>query len=99
MLVAADSHDGDRGTAFSRVSAFRTGFFRGASACQSERHCSPPTGAHTTRNRRQQTMLYEGRVVSGHATIEPASGERLYGSTDAGSVAWSARTTAARTGS
>jgi hypothetical protein len=33
MLVAADSHNGDRGTAFSRVSAFRTGFFRGAGAC------------------------------------------------------------------
>jgi predicted metalloprotease len=33
MLVAADSHSGDRGTAFSRVSAFRTGFFRGAGAC------------------------------------------------------------------
>ena len=36
MLVGADSHDGDRGTAFSRVAAFRTGFFRGASACQSK---------------------------------------------------------------
>jgi hypothetical protein len=33
MLVAANSHDGDRGTAFNRVSAFRTGFFRGAGAC------------------------------------------------------------------
>ncbi|HEY7106058.1 MAG TPA: neutral zinc metallopeptidase [Acidimicrobiia bacterium] len=33
MLVAADSHDGNRGTAFNRVSAFRTGFFRGAGAC------------------------------------------------------------------
>ena len=32
MLVAANSHDGDRGTAFSRVSAFRKGFFRGAGA-------------------------------------------------------------------
>ena len=32
-LVAADSHDGDRGTAFKRVSAFRTGYFRGAGAC------------------------------------------------------------------
>ncbi len=35
MLVAADSHQADRGTAFDRVAAFRTGFFRGANACQS----------------------------------------------------------------
>jgi predicted metalloprotease len=35
MLVSADSHQADRGTAFNRVSAFRTGFFRGASACTS----------------------------------------------------------------
>jgi hypothetical protein len=35
MLVAADSHQADRGTAFNRVAAFRTGFFRGANACQS----------------------------------------------------------------
>jgi predicted metalloprotease len=33
MLVAANSHDHDRGTAFSRVSAFRKGFFGGAGAC------------------------------------------------------------------
>jgi predicted metalloprotease len=33
MLVAADSHDGSRGTAFTRVSEFRTGFVRGAGAC------------------------------------------------------------------
>ncbi len=33
MLVAANGHDGDRGTAFKRVSAFRTGYFRGAGAC------------------------------------------------------------------
>jgi hypothetical protein len=34
MLVSANSHDSDRGTAFTRVSAFRTGYFRGAAACQ-----------------------------------------------------------------
>jgi predicted metalloprotease len=33
MLVAANGPDGDRGTAFKRVSAFRTGYFRGAGAC------------------------------------------------------------------
>ncbi len=36
MLVAANSHDSDRGTAFSRVSAFRTGYFRGAGACTTQ---------------------------------------------------------------
>jgi predicted metalloprotease len=34
MLVAADSHQAERGTAFDRVSAFRSGFFGGANACQ-----------------------------------------------------------------
>ncbi|HXY94517.1 MAG TPA: neutral zinc metallopeptidase [Acidimicrobiia bacterium] len=34
MLVAADSNGGDRGTAFSRVAAFRTGYFQGADACK-----------------------------------------------------------------
>jgi hypothetical protein len=34
MLVSANSHDSDRGTAFTRVSAFRTGYFRGTAACQ-----------------------------------------------------------------
>jgi hypothetical protein len=34
MLVSANSHDSDRGTAFTRVSAFRTGYFRGVAACQ-----------------------------------------------------------------
>lgn len=34
MLVAANSHDGDRGSAFSRVSAFRKGYFRGAGTCR-----------------------------------------------------------------
>jgi hypothetical protein len=33
MLVQAHGPDGDRGTAFKRVSAFRTGYFRGAGAC------------------------------------------------------------------
>ena len=33
MLVKTDSNDGTRGTAFSRVSAFRTGYFKGLSAC------------------------------------------------------------------
>jgi predicted metalloprotease len=33
MLVAADGHGGGRGTAFSRVSSFRTGYFSGSDAC------------------------------------------------------------------
>jgi hypothetical protein len=33
MLVSANSHDSERGTAFSRVAAFRKGYFRGAGAC------------------------------------------------------------------
>jgi predicted metalloprotease len=32
-LVHPDASDGGRGTAFSRVAAFRTGFFKGATAC------------------------------------------------------------------
>jgi predicted metalloprotease len=35
MLVAANSQHAESGTAFDRVAAFRTGFFRGADACQS----------------------------------------------------------------
>ena len=33
MLVKTDGDDDDRGSAFSRVSAFRTGYFKGAGAC------------------------------------------------------------------
>jgi hypothetical protein len=33
MLVKTDSTDGSRGSAFSRVSAFRTGYFKGLGAC------------------------------------------------------------------
>ena len=33
MLVKTDGNDGSRGSAFSRVSAFRTGYFKGVSAC------------------------------------------------------------------
>jgi len=33
MLVKTDADDGSRGSAFSRVSAFRTGYFRGVGAC------------------------------------------------------------------
>ena len=60
MLVAANSHDGDRGTAFSRVSAFRKGFFRGAGACK---RVGPPPLANPGGRRQRKELASAAGVL------------------------------------